>query len=82
MPVYRRPYMIRRKICMSDLLVGILGLAVIAAIVVSLTRGKMLLATGMADVPIKNHIKASAMYVWGFSILCLVFAILIGLVPL
>ena len=41
----------------------------------------LLLATGMADVTIKNHIKASALYVWGFSFLCLLFAVLIGLVP-
>lgn len=41
----------------------------------------LLLATGMADVPIKNHIKASALYVWSFSFLCLLFAIFIGLVP-
>ena len=41
----------------------------------------LLLATGMADVPIRNHIKASALYVWSFSILCLVFAIFIGIVP-
>ena len=66
---------------MNDMLVGILGLAVIAATVISLTRGKMLPATGMADVPIRNHIRASALYVWSFSFLCLVFAIFIGLVP-
>ena len=42
----------------------------------------LLLATGMADVPIKNHIKASALYVWGFSFLCLLFAVFIGLVPI
>ena len=42
----------------------------------------LLLATNMADVPIRNHIKASALYVWGFSFLCLLFAVLIGLVPL
>ena len=38
----------------------------------------VLLGTGMADVPIKKHIKASALYVWLFSLLCLVFAALIG----
>lgn len=41
----------------------------------------LLLATGMADVPIRNHIKASALYVWSFSFLCLLFAVFIGLVP-
>ena len=41
----------------------------------------LLLAVGMADVPIRNHIRASALYVWSFSFLCLLFAILIGLVP-
>ena len=41
----------------------------------------LLLATGMADVPIRSHLKASALYVWSFSFLCLVFAIFIGLVP-
>lgn len=66
---------------MNDMLVGLPGLAAIAATVISLTRGKMLPATGMADVPIRNHIRASALYVWSFSFLCLVFAIFIGLVP-
>ena len=66
---------------MNDMLVGILGLAAIAATVISLTRGKMLLATSMADVPIRNHIKASALYVWSFSFLCLLFAVFIELVP-
>ena len=41
----------------------------------------LLLATGMANVTIRNHIKASALYVWSFSFLCLLFAIFIGLVP-
>ena len=41
-----------------------------------------LLGVGLADVDIKDHIKASFFYVWGFSILCLIFAILIGLMPL
>ena len=66
---------------MNNMLVGIPGLAAIAATVISLTRGKMLPATGMADVPIRNHIRASALYVWSFSFLCLVFAIFLGLVP-
>lgn len=62
---------------MNDMLVGILGLAAIAAtvIVISLTRGKMLPA--MAFI----LLKASALYVWSFSFLCLVFAIFIELVP-
>ena len=42
----------------------------------------LLLATGMADVPIRSHIKASALYVWGIAFLCLLFAVFIGLVPL
>ena len=41
----------------------------------------LLLATSMADVPIRNHIKASALYVWSFSFLCLLFAVFIELVP-
>ena len=60
---------------MNDMFVGILGLAAIAATVISLTRGKMLPA--MAFI----LLKASALYVWSFSFLCLVFAIFIGLVP-
>lgn len=35
----------------------------------------------MHIVTIRNHIKASALYVWIFSSLCLLFAIFIGLVP-
>ena len=41
-----------------------------------------LLGTGLADVDIKDHIKASFMYVWIFSILCMVFAIMLGIMPL
>ncbi|MBQ3272450.1 MAG: hypothetical protein IJI33_07685 [Solobacterium sp.] len=41
-----------------------------------------LLGVGLADVDIKDHIKASFFYVWGFSILCLIFAVMIGLMPL
>ena len=40
----------------------------------------VLLGTGMADVPIKKHIKAGSLYVWGTSLLCLVFAAFFGLV--
>ena len=41
-----------------------------------------LLGTGLADVDIKDHIKASFMYVWIFSILCMIFAVIVGILPL
>ena len=41
-----------------------------------------LLGTGLADVDIKDHIKASFFYVWGFSILCMIFAIIMGIMPI
>ncbi len=41
-----------------------------------------LLGVGLADVDIKDHIKASFMYVWVFSILCMLFAIVLGIMPL
>ena len=41
-----------------------------------------LLGTGLAEVDIKDHIKASFMYVWAFSILCMVFAVVIGIMPI
>ena len=41
-----------------------------------------LLGIGLADVDIKDHIKASFMYVWAFSFVCMVFAIIIGIMPL
>ena len=41
-----------------------------------------LLGTGLADVDIKDHIKASFGYVWVFSILCMIFAIIMGIMPL
>ena len=83
---------------MNDLLVGILGLAVIAATVVSLTRSRMLPAMAFILWPsllalamvaggrcsfadIDAMIRASALYVWSFSFLCLLFAMFIGLVP-
>ena len=41
-----------------------------------------LLGTGLAEVDIKDHIKASFMYVWIFSILCMIFAVMLGILPL
>ena len=41
-----------------------------------------LLGVGLADVDIKDHIKNSFFWVWGFSALCLVFAIIMGIMPL
>lgn len=41
-----------------------------------------LLGTGLAEVDIKDHIKASFLYVWGFSILCMFVAMLFGIMPL
>ena len=39
------------------------------------------LGIGLADVDIKDHIKCSFGYVWGFSIICMIFAAIIGLLP-
>ena len=41
-----------------------------------------LLGIGLADVDIKDHIKASFGYVWIFSILCMLFAAVLGILPL
>ena len=41
-----------------------------------------LLGTGLAEVDIKDHIKATFLYVWAFSILCMVFAAIIGVMPI
>ena len=41
-----------------------------------------LLGTGLADVDIKDHIKYSFLYVWGFSFLCMIFAVIVGIMPL
>lgn len=41
-----------------------------------------LLGVGLADVDIKDHIRSSFFWTWGFSILCMIFAIIIGLIPL
>ena len=41
-----------------------------------------LLGVGLAEIDIKDHIKASFMYVWGFSILCMIFAIIAGIMVL
>jgi CitMHS family citrate-Mg2+:H+ or citrate-Ca2+:H+ symporter len=41
-----------------------------------------LLGVGLADVDIKDHIKASFLYVWGFSILCMIFAVIFGIMTL
>ncbi len=41
-----------------------------------------LLGVGLAEVDIKDHIRNSFLYVWGFSILCMIFAIALGIMPL
>ena len=41
-----------------------------------------LLGVGLADVDIKDHIKNSFFWVWGFSFLCMIFAIIVGIMPL
>lgn len=41
-----------------------------------------LLGTGLADVDIKDHIKANFLWVWAFSIVCMIFAICVGIMPL
>ena len=38
--------------------------------------------SGLAEVDIKDHIKASFIYVWGFSILCMLAAVAFGIMPL
>lgn len=41
-----------------------------------------LLGVGLAEVDIKDHIKNSFLYVWGFSIICMIFGVMVGLIPL
>lgn len=41
-----------------------------------------LLGIGLADVDIKDHIRACFGYVWVFSILCMIFAVIMGIMPL
>ena len=41
-----------------------------------------LLGTGLAEVDIKDHIKASFLYVWVFSILCMIVGVIFSLIPL
>ncbi len=41
-----------------------------------------LLGSGLAEVDIKDHIKASFLYVWGFSILCMIVGVIFGLIPI
>ncbi len=41
-----------------------------------------LLGAGLAEVDVKDHIKASFLHVWAFSILCMIFAAAVGILPL
>ena len=41
-----------------------------------------LLGTGLAEVDVRDHIRASFPYVWAFSALCMIFAIIAGIMPL
>lgn len=40
-----------------------------------------LLGVGLAEVDIKDHIKSNFLWVWGFSIICLIAAIMFGIIP-
>lgn len=40
-----------------------------------------LLGCGLADVSIKDHIKRSFFYIWGISIVCLIFGYCAGIIP-
>ena len=41
-----------------------------------------LLGVGLADVDIKDHIKNSFLWVWGFSIICMFVGVVVGIIPL
>ena len=41
-----------------------------------------LLGCGLAEVDIKDHIKATFLWVWGFSIICMIFSIAFGIMQL
>ncbi len=40
-----------------------------------------LLGVGLADVDINQHIKSNFLWVWGFSFICMIAAILLGIIP-
>jgi CitMHS family citrate-Mg2+:H+ or citrate-Ca2+:H+ symporter len=41
-----------------------------------------LLGVGLADVDIKDHIKNSFLWVWGFSFVCMLVGVVLGIIPL
>ncbi len=41
-----------------------------------------LLGTGLAGVDIRDHIKSCFIYVWVFSVFCMIFAVILGILPL
>ena len=41
-----------------------------------------LLGVGLAEIDIKEHIKHSFLWVWGFSVICMLFAVFAGIIPL
>jgi len=41
-----------------------------------------LLGVGLADVDIKDHIKNSFLWVWGFSFICMIVGVILGIIPL
>ncbi len=40
-----------------------------------------LLGVGLADVDIKDHIKNSFLWVWGFSFICMIVGVVVGIIP-
>ncbi|MCI8516048.1 MAG: citrate transporter [Hungatella sp.] len=40
-----------------------------------------LLGVGLADVDIKDHIKNSFLWVWGFSFICMIVGVILGIIP-
>ena len=40
------------------------------------------ICVGLADVDIKDHIKNSFLWVWTFSIICMLIGVIVGIIPL
>ena len=67
---------------------ALLGLALVIAVCrncatfISPMVPATLLGTGLAEVDVRDHFRASFPYVWAFSALCMIFAVIAGIMPL
>lgn len=73
-------------VCIMTCIIALIAVAMVVcrncATFISPMVPATLLGVGLADVDIKDHIKNSFLWVWGFRFICMIVAVLFGIMPL